>query len=384
MPNVNDIANLAEALEKHPVIVVGDRCVAVRNRNATCRKCVQACPFDALKVEANELTLDATSCVGCGACIGICPTEALVSAESPDNTLSVASIKALEHANGVGVIACARISSKHLADPEQYLEVSCLARVDESIVVELAAQGASSVMLVDGVCKTCKYRDCISGVEETMDQARLVIQAGGSACTVERASSFPDELLIEDATGMFGSTRRRFFSDAVGAARETAMVAAKTTIEQELGMKAQEAAIGERLRVTKDGSLPTIDVPRHDRLLNAFDALGAQVGERLDSRKFATVSIDAEKCNSCGMCAVFCPTGALRRNETEKASDPITSIEFSASECINCSLCKDVCWEGALTLEEGVAFEQLYDFEPKVFHLRDARKNKSPFGSFSL
>ena len=384
MPNVNDIANLAEALEKHPVIVLGDRCVAVRNRNATCRKCVQACPFDALKVEANELILDATSCVGCGACIGICPTEALVSAESPDNTLSVASIKALEHANGVGVIACARISSKHLADPEKYVEVSCLARCDESIIVELAAQGASSVMLVDGFCKTCKYRDCVACVEEAMDQARLVIHAGGRTCAVERASSFPDELLIEDATGMFGSTRRGFFSDAVGAARETAMVAAKTTIEQELGMKVQEQSIGERLRVTNSGSLPTIDAPRHDRLLNAFDALGSQVGDRLDSRKFATVSIDIDKCNSCGMCAVFCPTGALRRDEAQASSDPISFIEFSASECVNCSLCKDVCWKGALTLEEGVSFEQLYDFEPRVFHMRNSRNQKSPFGSFGL
>ncbi len=384
MPNVNDIANLAEALEKHPIHVVGDRCVAVRNRNATCRKCVQVCPFGALDVEANELTLDSTSCVGCGACVGVCPTEAFNLVETPDNALSEAARIALENANGVGTIACARISSKHLADPSKYVEVSCLARIDESIIVELAAQGASSVMLVDGTCKTCKYRDCVAGVQETMDQAKVVIDAGGSTCSVERASSFPEELRIEDATGMFGSTRRGFFSDAVGAARETAMVAAKTTIEQELGMKAQEASIGERLRVTKGGSLPIIDTPRHDRLLNAFDALGEQVGECLDSRKFATVSIDAEKCNSCGMCAVFCPTGALRRDEAQEPSDPISFIEFSASECVNCSLCKDVCWKGALTLERGVPFEQLYDFEPRVFHMQNSRKQKSPFGAFGL
>ena len=384
MPNVNDIANLAEALEKHPGLAFGDRCVAVRNRNATCRKCVQICPFDALNVEANELTLDSTSCVGCGACVGVCPTEALVSVETPDNALSAAARVALENANGVGTIACARISSKHLADPSKYAEVSCLARIDESIIVELAAQGASSVMLVDGSCKTCKYRDCVAGVQDTIDQAKVVIHAGGSSCSVERASSFPEELKIEDATGMFGSTRRGFFSDAVSAARDTAMVAAKTTIEQELGMKAEEASIGERLRVTKGGSLPTINAPRHDRLLNAFDALGGQVGARLESRKFATVSIDVDKCNSCGMCAVFCPTGALRRDEAQAPSDPISFIEFSSSECVNCSLCKDVCWKGALTLERGVSFEQLYDFEPRIFHLQNERKKKSPFGAFGL
>lgn len=384
MPNVNDIANIAEALEKHPIHVIGDRCVAVRNRNATCRKCVQVCPFDALRVEANELTLDPTRCVGCGACIGVCPTEALVPTETPDSALSAAARGALENANGVGIIACARISSKHIADPSKYVEVSCLARVDESTIVELAAQGASSVILVDGTCKTCKYRDCVAGVQDTMDQAQVVIHAGGSKCTVERASSFPVELRIEDATGMFGSTRRGFFSDAVGAARETAMVAAKTTIEQELGIKAQEASIGERLRVTKGGSLPTLETPRHDRLLNAFDALGGQVGDRLDSRRFATVSIDAVKCNSCGMCAVFCPTGALRRDEAQEPGDPISFITFSASECVNCSLCKDVCWKGALTLERGVSLEQLYDFEPRAFHMQNAPKQKSSFGAFGL
>lgn len=383
MPNVNDIANIAEALEKHPVIVIGDRCVAVRNRNAACRKCVEACPFGALEVEANELTFDATSCVGCGACIGICPTEALVSADLPDNAIMAAAERALASADGVGVIACARISSKRIADPSKYVEVSCLARVDESLVVDLAAKGVSSVVLVDGTCKTCKYRNCVAGIDETIEQALLVLHAGGSSCAVERASAFPEELLVEDATGMFGSTRRGFLSDAVGAARDTAMTAAKTTIEQELGMKAQEISIGERLRVTKGGSLPTIDSPRHDRLLNAFDTLGDQVGERLESRKFATVSIEIEKCNSCGMCAVFCPTGALRRDKAEKMSDPISFIEFSASECVNCGLCKDACWKGALTIEDGVSLEQLYDFEPRVFKMQNA-KTKKIFGAYSL
>ena len=382
MPNVNDIANLAEALEKHPVIALDDRCVAVRNRNASCRKCVQACPFGALAVEANEITLDATLCVGCGVCIGVCPTEALVSFNAPDDSLLDAASGALKETPNVAIIACARIASKRLADPAKYIEVPCIARVEESLILEIAADGAKEIALVDGTCKTCKYRDCMAGIEITIEQVRALIDASGGSCEIGRASTFPNDILVEDTTGLYGSTRRGFLSDAVGAARETALIAAKTTLEQELGIKPEQISIGERFRVTDSGSLPTIACPRHDRLLNAFDALGEPVCNYLSSRRFATVEINADRCNSCGMCAVFCPTGALRRNPSVKLSDPIEHIEFSSSECVNCKLCKDVCWKGALTIENGVSIEQLYDFEPRVFELSHPAKKKSRFGSF--
>lgn len=383
MPNVNDIATLAEALEKQHVIVVGDRCAAVRNRNSTCRRCVEACAFGALKVEANEVHFDSTSCVGCGACIGTCPTEALVFADAPDTAIVDQAAQAIEAADGIAVVACARISSKRLADPQKYVEVPCIARIDETLLVRIAAQGCASIALVDGNCETCKYRSCTHGVDIAVEQAASTLETSGGSCAIERMSSFPESTLVEDATGMFGSTRRGFLSDAVGAARETAMTAARTTIEQELGLKVQEAAIGERLRVTAGGSLPTVSTPRHDAFLNAFDALGEPAGDYLASRRFATIRIVPDRCNSCGMCAVFCPTGALKRNPAEKASDPVEYVEFSASECVNCNLCKDVCWKGALEIEEGVSIDQLYDFDPRHYDLPKLGK-RSPFGRSSF
>ena len=116
-------------------------------------------------------------------------------------------------------------------------------------------------------------------------------------------------------------------------------------------------------------------------VFNSFDALGEPIGDRLDSRRFATLSIDAARCNSCGMCAVFCPTGALSRDSVEKISDPLNYLEFSTAECVNCRLCEDVCWKGALTLEEGVAIEQLYDFEPVRFDV-PKQGARAKFGAF--
>ena len=44
MPNIADIIEVAEELEDKAVIPASKRCVAVRNRNASCRKCIDACP----------------------------------------------------------------------------------------------------------------------------------------------------------------------------------------------------------------------------------------------------------------------------------------------------------------------------------------------------
>ena len=372
MPNVNDIANIAQALEKAPLIMAQDRCLAVRNRNSTCRACMRACPFGAVKVEANELMLDPAACVGCGACVSACPTQAIAVREPSDPAVVLACDSMMQLSEGLAVIACARISSKKQADPARYIELACLARVDEALLLELAAMGASEIVLVDGNCETCKYGVCMAAVDETVDQANALLECQGSSVRARRQTAFPEELVEEGASEKFGSTRRGFFSEAATAARETALTAARTTIESELGIKEPEVAIGERLRVDETGALPRIEIPRHTRLLNAFDALGAPTGDRIESRRLGTVRIDSLRCNACGMCAVFCPTGALSRCLGDKPSNPLTELEFTAADCVNCRLCRDVCWKGALEIEEGVSVEQLFDFEPVVFKLKPA------------
>ena len=67
MPNIADIIEVAEELEDKAVVPASKRCVAVRNRNASCRKCIDACPADAISVHNNVLSVDHKACVACGA-----------------------------------------------------------------------------------------------------------------------------------------------------------------------------------------------------------------------------------------------------------------------------------------------------------------------------
>lgn len=381
MPTIDEIVQVAEALEKSPIVVVRDRCVAVRNRNATCRKCVQACQVGAIDIAANEITLSASLCMACGACTSVCPTEALMPLKPTDAELAQAVAEAASAFEGHALFACARIASKRLADPRLYAEVLCLARLDESVVLSLVAHGASEVTFVDGGCETCKYRACVTQIEDTLRNSNELLAAQGSDVRVHRSSTFPEDALVESVEGLYGSTRRGFFTEAAGAAKETAIAAARTTIEQELGYKVAEASIGKRLRVTADGTMPRLTMPRHDVTINSMDAIGWPVEDVVDTRRFGSVTIDADKCNACGMCAVFCTTGALRRDEAESPSDPLKRLEFSASECVQCGLCRDVCWKGALKLSSQVSTEQIFDFEPVIFDLGSvSRPNRNLFG----
>ena len=379
MPSVNDIMSVAEAFEKSPVVVVRDNCVAVRNRNATCRRCVNACVAEAIDVYGNEIEFNASLCNACGACTVVCPTEVLVSVAPTSANLLNAAAASMGEKGTRAVIACARIAAKRLADPASFAEVPCLSRVDDATALSLVALGAKNILLVDGDCNSCKYRECALQVDDTCSFTRTLLAAQGSEAAVERQTGFPEDMLVETVDGLFGTTRRGFFSEAVGAAKETAMTAARAKVAQELGLDASEASIGERLRVTETGTLPLINVPRHDAAINALDAIGHPQVESIESRLFGSVAVDAQKCNSCNMCAMFCPTGALKRGDSGEVGKPVRILEFTACDCVNCGLCVDVCWKGALTLSSQVSTAQLFDFEPVSFKLSATKSKKASY-----
>ena len=69
------------------------------------------------------------------------------------------------------------------------------------------------------------------------------------------------------------------------------------------------------------------------------------------------ICVDPGKCTSCGNCAKFCPTGAIRVQEGETAV-----IDMDA--CVGCGACANVCSEDAVTLERRLG---------KVFKTKELR-----------
>ena len=222
MPNLVDIVEVAEALESKAVYLASDRCVVVRNRHASCAKCADACPTGSVFAANNVLELDGEGCVACGACTTVCPVEALIPLRPLDEDLASSVASAVAATGGKAVFACARIASKRLADPAKYAEVPCLARMEESVLLGLAARGVEDIVLVDGTCATCKFRSNVPGIDATVASANELMAAQGSDVRVRRASAFPDEVLLEDKRTLLGESRRGFFTSARTRAKDAA------------------------------------------------------------------------------------------------------------------------------------------------------------------
>ena len=389
MANLIDVVKVAEALETKNVFVADSRCVVVRNRNVHCRKCQEACPVDAFTIKGNTLEIHHSACIGCGACTTICPTEALIPLRPFDEDLTKTVADACIHYGGKAVFACARIASKRLADSDDFAEVACLSRVEESILVELAAQGIEDITLVDGICSTCKYRHNDSAIQATVDSANLLIETMGSPIRVTRRSGFPDDMFIGDQTNRYGVSRRGFFSQT----RDTAKDAAgKTVTTVFLGKNDTKApTVRERLGMSETGMLPQFGADRRIHILDAMDRLGKPQVDTIDTRLWGNVCIDIDACTSCNMCAIFCPTGALRKVDEEtleiindgrdEGSEPLAAaLEFSMADCVQCRTCQDICLKKCLTLDSVISTHELFDFEPRFIALNEPPQKSKLFG----
>ncbi|HIW76551.1 MULTISPECIES: 4Fe-4S binding protein [Gordonibacter] len=367
MPNLIDIVEVAQALESKAVFLAPDRCVAVRNRHSSCTKCSDACPTGAVGAAENVLALDSELCVACGACTTVCPVEALIPLQPLDEDLASAVADAVVATEGTAAFACARIASKRVGDPTKYAEVPCLARMEESVLLGLAARGVSDIVLVDGTCATCKFRANVPGIDTTVASANSLLAAQGSDVRIRRASAFPDALLLQDTRSLLGESRRGFFTQAKDVAKD----AAEKTVEVAFIKKGDAAgpSLRERLRMSDAGTLPQFNPTRRMHVLDAMDQLGPSVVPEIDTRLFGSVHIDVEACSSCGMCAVFCPTGALAKSDLKPADGEGSFLEFSAADCVQCNLCADACLKQCLEVSSVVSTDELFDFEPRLIHL---------------
>lgn len=383
MPNLNDIMEMMDALETKAVITVPTRCVAVRNRHSTCQKCIDACLADAIHIEKNELEIDAGACVACGACIAVCPTSALISVDPMEEELAAAVAATTPAADGVPVIACARKAARQVGDPDKYAVVPCLARMDERLIVELAARGITDIQLVDGVCATCKYRGAVPAIDDTVASARELLAAVGSDAVITRTSEFPEAVHVADLQKAVGAARREFFTSTGHYAKDVAKSAAEKMVNdklKQLKLQKEEQSLRDKLGVKNGaGKMPTIDAERNMEILDAMARIGEPVEEEMFTRIFGNVEVDAEKCSGCGMCVMFCPTDALRKSLDVHPDKTRAYMEFSMAECTQCNLCADACLKKCIEVVPVVSLAELFDFEPRLVEISASKSGNKLF-----
>ena len=383
MPSVMDMVEIMERLESKALHIDPPHCVRVRNRNASCSRCVDVCPSGAITLQGNTLAIDAQQCMSCGACATACPTSAIRFRDPDDAAVAQALDRSVRALDGDAVVICARVGAKHTADVDAVAAVPCVSRIGVETLVGACVRGASSVTVVDGVCATCKYRRAASSFDRTVREASDLLAAWESTACVQRRQDVPERARARSAEQAAGGVSRRgFFSAAKTSVKDVAAEAVAVTVENELGIKRDEKSLRAMLKVDSSGTMPHVPPYAHDALMEDLYELGEpRPGTVISTTLWGDVRVDESLCAMCGMCATFCPTGALKKVFVEGAKRPVLdSLEFRLADCVQCRLCEDACIHKALHVGAEVACDRVLEFEPCVFRGSNKKAKGSLFG----
>lgn len=368
---VASLFGLLDQLKSDKITVDQDRCVLVRNRNADCLRCAKACPSGCISFdeEAAEVVISPEKCIGCGTCASVCPTEALAATNPTDAELLRSVAQAGLANDGEPIAACeqflARAEGRY--DAAKVVSVPCLGRVDESLLLSLAAMGFSKITLVHGPCAECHYATGFAACSEAVETARTLLDLWKSPVVVRISAKLPGSArLADEAEGpAYDESRRSFLTDARDGAVRVASAATNVAVKDWLGEEEPEPM--RWAKVGDDGTLAHHVPIRRKRLLAALERLGEPADEMLGSRLWGHVVIDPDKCTSCQMCAVFCPTGALRKFQD---ADGTFGVSHGPSACVKCRTCEEICPADAISISDEVFAVDLLQDEVERYPMR--------------
>lgn len=262
-------------------------------RNDLCAKCVEVCPTVAIlkNDEKRELVFSHIDCIGCGACVSVCPSGALKFARLSQSVFC--EIAKLYRGKIPLLIADGEISSAlNVPLPCGVLPLGFFGakQIDEVNLLSLIRESGSSVIL------------CGADVGEgTREAAELVNEI--SRAIYGRQAVFLAQNLSElsEALKLAQSSQPWEFS-----------LNEFNLGKKEIFSKRVSAMVGE-------GSFGTV-----------------KSGERL---KFGEVAINESSCTLCLSCVGACNTGALYADRSDN------SIKLNASLCTMCNYCVLSCAE---------------------------------------
>ena len=331
MTDRKNALGVLDVLESPYLQVFPIRCIEVRNRNARCGACAAACPSGALVIaEDGMIASDPSLCTGCGACATACPTCALVAQGPDDRELLERCVKA-GSANDDRVVVASTAALDHAFghyDPAKVTEVATLSRFDESMIVMLAACGAQSLTFVDG-------RDAAAGddalIAQVVSGACELLEAWGAALEVTVQGHLPEEVVTEE------------FVDE----ERPVMRHENASIDLQVDPEAYKP-----MKLDAQGKLPQQVPNRRGRLLRTLNSLGEPSEQTVNTRLWGHVTLDTSHCQSCRLCAVFCPTGALVKFDEDGGKT--IGIIHTPAKCVKCRCCETACPKQAISLSEDI------------------------------
>jgi len=367
---LDKVEKFLSRFEKLPLRVYPGQCTGKRgDQERSCRLCFDVCPHGAITLN-DEVSVDAEKCDGCGFCANVCPSGAFEPLTTDDYLL--AHIKPLAEKDSMIAFNCPKTKARH--GDQAAVELACLGRLNEVLLIGASVFGAKRLWLDTSVCLGCELEPGLVQAHKAVDNSQTILTAFSRKLEVDFTSERPAGWRVKSQPQALkdigSSTRRELFA---GLYRQ-ALVGGAELISNRL-----EPIFGSEEKLPLDYRLPR----RRELLLMLVRKLGSPSRERVNGAglSFTNMTIN-DDCTFCGNCSLFCPTKAL---EEEKDSER-GKIAFALPKCTKCNLCKVVCPTRAIAFTDDFpAVELISDSSRELidFKIVKCKKCQQPFGAKS-
>jgi formate hydrogenlyase subunit 6/NADH:ubiquinone oxidoreductase subunit I len=217
----------------------------------------------------------------------------------------------------------------------------CLGRLTENLVVSALADGANRVEVRLPECEGCPVARGMAGFGPTIELARALSRLVGRPDALAVVDRFEGAVIGAPALPPEPAYSRRDFF------RSLKRQAAVTVVD---ALPAQPPA------PTPVSGWGIAEDNRRAHLLDLLARFEATVPTPVSAQDlpFATLEV-GDNCVGCNVCEALCPTGALRREETEESF----ALHFEPSKCVNCRVCAAACYTRAIRLQPAVELKSV-------------------------
>ena len=363
----------SEAIILHP-----ERCLNTRFRAVDCSLCADSCPAEgAITVINGKPSLDNAACLRCGLCLHRCPTEAYTRPDSLSGKL-VKIVTALPD-EPVDLVCPQHPHPERGPAPQTAQTQRCLAALSPATLLELSTLN-KEIWLDDTPCAGCP----LGQVQPAITQS--VAEANSWAGLLD--ASKPLLLRTEDTEATRAAVQRVVYNAATPPVSRRGLFASFRQVGQEV------TVVEEKVELVKAGkSVPVSErLPHHvpyqrAKILSIIEKFsftqspgpqslitnyqypkGTQLPITNPSTSLRTslpisnLQINPTRCTACGLCAKFCPTGALNFLSDGQSF----ALTFQPSLCLgpDCNVCVPACPEQAVSPQPFTESPDLFTKKP--------------------
>lgn len=344
---INRLEAVLNRVNQQPIKENAALCCRDRLNQSGCDLCLR-CPVGAVNLESEPFINDEL-CANCGLCVNLCPTGALEPQPGDDYYLALVKTTVAKSKTASLIFSCLKNKEQLAKEEVTAIELSCLARLNETILLGAAAFGLKQAWLLTTHCSNCSLASSLEFVRKVAHQCEQLLKGYGLNLKISLTPQLPSEsqVVFKEVTTVkkeiSSYSRRELFTNL---GRQ--LLASGIDYTESKWQEFKENMTGPKTPEF------TYKLPRKRQLflavINKLEKESHLNGAVPANPFFYSYALDASKCNFCLNCVKFCPTKALTLTKTENGG----YLSLVWPSCVGCHLCVQVCLPQALTKKEEV------------------------------